>query len=390
MGYNNGGDDGTMIIVMLMISMVCCCCVACGSSMLTAWANDGCDTTGTFSFLVGDWYTQLTGGVKLFQCTAPAGGSGGGAESGTADGGKGGANVALPEGKKCNPGTIANYDYTTRVWNADKNAWECPSGYSTTWCGVATDASGEWVDGENNERQCRIRKGPNSSLKVTLVDDAHRDDGSRTYQLGVGEYKSLKVLGDRFQDYRDDWYEWNWNDKVSAIDVPEGLKVILYEHPDFGGDSVELVGRNDKVVRGKWSHWIDGTWNHGGNRWDTISSMKILTTSGGGGGSSSNNKASPVRSSNGSCAYKSSTDKVWLFEKENYKGRCISYGSGTHAIRLDANGLNNSVGSLKFPKKPKRKVKLCANMNQNCKYFTKDKSKMYSSHKLARQITVYK
>ena len=71
MAYNNGGDDGTMIMVMIMISLVCCCCFCCMSSGLTAWANDGCDTSGTFNFLVGDWYKTLMGGMKLFQCGTP-------------------------------------------------------------------------------------------------------------------------------------------------------------------------------------------------------------------------------------------------------------------------------------------------------------------------------
>jgi len=71
MSYNNGGDDGTMIMIMIMICLVCFCCVSCCSSILTAWANDGCDTSGTFSFLVGEWYNTLTGGFKLFQCGSP-------------------------------------------------------------------------------------------------------------------------------------------------------------------------------------------------------------------------------------------------------------------------------------------------------------------------------
>ena len=392
MSYNNGGDDGTMIMMIMMICFLCCCCAACGCSLLTAWANDGCDTTGTFSFLKGEWYTQLMGGNKLFQC-GPA--AGGGSET-SGGGGSGGANVSLPEGKKCNVGNVANYDYTTRVWNASSNAWECPSGYTTTWCGVATDANGQWVDGENNERQCRIRKGTsggsgsdgsvvsgNPNLKVTLVDDANRDDGGSTFQLGVGEYRTLSKIGDKSKRIRRprQMMERSCDNKLAAIDIPEGLKVILYQDANFGGDSVEVVGRSDKVVRGKWSHWIDGHWADGSNRWDSVSSMQIMTT-----GSSSGSTGS----SSGGCNYKSSSEKVWVFEKENYAGNCQSFGSGTH--NLNPPFLNNTVGSIKFPKKPKRKVKLCTDwsLGGKCKYFKKDTSRMHSSHKGARSIQVYK
>jgi len=427
MAYNNGGDDGTMMIMMVMVSFLLCCCCACMSSILTAYANDGCDTSGTFSFLIGDWYRNLVGSFKLFQdcgvaaspdppagntttttstttvdatgaSSSTGGGSGGGSggNASTTGGGGGGKNVKLPKGKKCNVGTVANYDYTVRTYNESKKAWECPSGWTTTWCGVATDSNGNWVDGDKSSMQCRKRKSPSSGGSnnnggssggsssangITIVDDPHKKGSSEQLWLGLGDYPTLsEKVNVKTKGYNTGTrITKSWDDKIAAFNIPAGITVDAYEHPNYGGDSVRYVGTDTKNVYGIWSHWVDGQWNSGKNRWDSISSLKVWKSNSG--GSSSNSGGTK-------CNYNKKSDKVWVFEKENYKGNCQSFGSGNH--NLDWDFLNNSVGSIKVP--GKRKVKLCkdAGLGGQCKVFTKDKSNMYSSHKSARSISVYK
>jgi len=408
MSYNNGGgDDGTMIIMVVMISLVCCCCCVCGLSILTAYANDGCDTSGTFSFLVGQWYQDLMQGQKLFtDCgTAPpadtttgdtSGGNNAAAagtpgSDGSGDGGKAGANNKLPDGKKCNPGTIANYDYDTRKWDEKKNAWSCASGWSTTWCGVATDASGNWVDGENNERQCRKRKsgsggssnnGTSNTNCITIFSDysydkTRRPKGEHTLCMESGK-SEMKIPN--LKNVKSDGYDWN--DRISHVSVPKGITLSLWDNENWTGKQTEdIVGPVNKKSLGEINYKkgqrgninVEATTLHFWKNNDAPSS----SASSGGNASSS---------SKGGCNYKSSSDKVWVFEKDKYKGNCQSFGNGNHNLAL------NSVGSLKIPKNSKRRVKLCQEYNQggSCKYFVKDTSKMFSSHKNAKSVKVYK
>ena len=66
---------------------------------------------------------------------------------------------------------------------------------------------------------------------------------------------------------------WDWNDRISSISVPQGMSVTLYEHSDYGGQSLTLTSGTADL---RWFNGPgpDGTWN------DQASSIQI---SGGGG-----------------------------------------------------------------------------------------------------------
>ena len=34
---------------------------------------------------------------------------------------------------------------------------------------------------------------------------------------------------------------WDWNDRISSLGIPAGKTVVLYEHSDFGGESITLT-----------------------------------------------------------------------------------------------------------------------------------------------------
>ena len=57
-----------------------------------------------------------------------------------------------------------------------------------------------------------------------------------------------------------------WNDKISSIQVPQGWKIILYEHENFGGRSLTLT-----------SDWTVRAWNDFWN--DRISSIRVIPPS---------------------------------------------------------------------------------------------------------------
>jgi hypothetical protein len=61
----------------------------------------------------------------------------------------------------------------------------------------------------------------------------------------------------------------NWNDRISSISIPRGVKVLIYEHANFGGNVAEMTQSGELP-----SAW----WN------DKISSISTRRAGGGGGG----------------------------------------------------------------------------------------------------------
>lgn len=53
---------------------------------------------------------------------------------------------------------------------------------------------------------------------------------------------------------------WEWNDRISSIQVPAGRTVTLFEHADFAGESLTLSGSVDDL-RQYPGPGADGTWN---------------------------------------------------------------------------------------------------------------------------------
>jgi hypothetical protein len=61
---------------------------------------------------------------------------------------------------------------------------------------------------------------------------------------------------------------WDWNDRISSLRIPPGHSVILYEHENFQGASLQLTGYQSdlRVYPGPGP---DGNWN------DVVSSVRI-------------------------------------------------------------------------------------------------------------------
>jgi pimeloyl-ACP methyl ester carboxylesterase len=61
----------------------------------------------------------------------------------------------------------------------------------------------------------------------------------------------------------------NWNDRISSVHVPAGRTVVLYEHADYGGNSLTLSG-DEADLRVFPGPSLDGTWN------DVTSSIRVF------------------------------------------------------------------------------------------------------------------
>ena len=61
----------------------------------------------------------------------------------------------------------------------------------------------------------------------------------------VAFFEHVDFVGGSFDTTNDlSFVGWDWNDQVSSIAVPAGVTVTLYEHADFGGQSLMLTGDN--------------------------------------------------------------------------------------------------------------------------------------------------
>lgn len=61
---------------------------------------------------------------------------------------------------------------------------------------------------------------------------------------------------------------WEWNDRISSVHIPVGRTATLFEHADFGGESLTLSG-DAADLRLYPGPGADGTWN------DAVSSIRI-------------------------------------------------------------------------------------------------------------------
>ena len=83
-------------------------------------------------------------------------------------------------------------------------------------------------------------------------------------------YSDIEFAGDTFGAAHDlSFVGSDWNDRISSVHVPDGRTVVLYEHADYGGDSLTLSG--DEVdLRRFPGPSPDGTWN------DVVSSIRVF------------------------------------------------------------------------------------------------------------------
>jgi hypothetical protein len=122
-------------------------------------------------------------------------------------------------------------------------------------------------------------------------------------------------------------YKGSKLDGMSSIRVGKELTVYLYDKND---KKKTYEGKKDKVYN------LSGNWNN-----DT---KKMVLRH-------EDHKDKDENSKKTECDYDSSSsknDKLWIFEKENYKGKCQSFGPGKHNVDWDFMG---TVRSVKVPKK---------------------------------------
>lgn len=98
--------------------------------------------------------------------------------------------------------------------------------------------------------------------------------GGAAHAQGATHFEDVDFVGASFGTSGDtSFVGWDWNDRISSVSIPPGMSVTLYEHADYGGQSITLTGDNTDL---RWFSGPggDGTWN------DTVSSVRV---SGGGG-----------------------------------------------------------------------------------------------------------
>jgi hypothetical protein len=92
---------------------------------------------------------------------------------------------------------------------------------------------------------------------------------------GPSFYGDINFSGGAFSLSSDSSFVgWDWNDRISSVIVPAGQTVTLYEHSDFGGQSLTLTS-DAADLRQFAGPGPGNTWN------DAVSSIRI--GSGGGG-----------------------------------------------------------------------------------------------------------
>lgn len=124
--------------------------------------------------------------------------------------------------------------------------------------------------------------------KVTVYNGQNfkTDQWSSSYQFGVGDYRFLSDIADPNMKRSSKDKAKNWEDYISSIKVPAGLKVTLYEHPDFKGKHLTLKAGNypylnyfkfgdDTPLTDKNQCKYDSNWKLGGCWSNIASSMKV-------------------------------------------------------------------------------------------------------------------
>jgi hypothetical protein len=93
------------------------------------------------------------------------------------------------------------------------------------------------------------------------------------FAQSVTFYEHLDYSGDGTNASGDlPFVGWDWNDRVTSIDIPPGVSVSLYEHDNFGGARLTLTS-SVSDLRNFYGPGPDGSWN------DAISSARIAYTS---------------------------------------------------------------------------------------------------------------
>src|SRR5262249_12534030 len=102
------------------------------------------------------------------------------------------------------------------------------------------------------------------------VHSRWHDPWSNTRAGPIGDlFADIAFEGDSFSGDSDVAFVGvDWNDRISSVQIPAGVKVTLFEHSDFGGASLTLTG-NAADLRNYPGPGSDGTWN------DAVSSIRL-------------------------------------------------------------------------------------------------------------------
>jgi pimeloyl-ACP methyl ester carboxylesterase len=134
--------------------------------------------------------------------------------------------------------------------------------------------NGLFIDtGWNGPAHTQETRMSDALLQQILVNYAGVPPRTAAPQPGAGDavfYGDIDFGGGSFATASDlAFVGWDWNDRMSSVHVPPGRTVVLYEHADFGGESLTLTA-DDADLRQYAGPGVDGTWN------DAASAVRVF------------------------------------------------------------------------------------------------------------------
>lgn len=148
--------------------------------------------------------------------------------------------------------------FSDLAWNDQISSIHVPEGWSVVvyehhFNGASMTLTHDWsVRNSHDFWNDRI-----SSIKVVPPAQGHcyADGYGSAQQVVIFEHGNFGGAQLPVSNHIANLSDWNWNDVVSSIHVPEGWRVIVYEHVGFEGRSTTL--RSDWTVYRSTDWWND-------------------------------------------------------------------------------------------------------------------------------------
>jgi hypothetical protein len=173
---------------------------------------------------------------------------------------------------------------------------------------IIVEAESNYNTGDNYNNNHPVYPSYGNGRQVILFEDCSMR-GAQVV-LNPGRY-NMNELGIR-------------NDALSSMRIPNGIRVVLYEHPDFRGKSQAFYSN---------TYCLNADWN------DKTSSCIIENSSGQSSGGYTSNSQD----------YTSARERVTVYEDCDFRGRSQSFSPG----RYDMNNLggvgNDKISSISVP-----------------------------------------